>query len=106
MIKNLKKNINRFTRDNTMFSVLSGLLVFQFLEPYTAFAALPWETPLTSLQTSLTGPVARAVCAIVVCVSGLMIALGEGGQFGRLCARLIFGLALAVGFMQIINMFA
>ena len=73
--------------------------------PSYVYAALPWEGPLVQLQTSLTGPVAKAVCAIVVCCSGLFVALGEAGQFGRLCGRLVFGLALAVGFMQILSLF-
>ena len=73
--------------------------------PSYVYAALPWEGPLVQLQTSLTGPVAKAVCAIVVCCSGLFVSLGEAGQFGRLCGRLVFGLALAVGFMQILSLF-
>lgn len=87
------------------YFALSILMLIFMAYPNTTFAALPWEGPLVQLQTSLTGPVAKAVCAIVVCCSGLFVALGEAGQFGRLCGRLVFGLALAVGFMQIISLF-
>ena len=85
--------------------LLTALSLIIINIPSYAYAALPWEGPLVQLQTSLTGPVAKAVCAIVVCCSGLFVALGEAGQFGRLCGRLVFGLALAVGFMQILSLF-
>lgn len=94
------KNENQYKK---LFSKIFMLSVMAY--PNTTLAALPWEGPLVQLQTSLTGPVAKAVCAIVVCCSGLFVALGEAGQFGRLCGRLVFGLALAVGFMQIISLF-
>ena len=84
---------------------LIGIFVFDLLDMNPAYAALPWEGPIETLKESLTGTVAKAICAIVVCVAGLMMALGEGGQFGRMVGRLVFGLALAIGFMQIISMF-
>lgn len=86
-------------------NLLGVLSWMALIYPAKVYAALPWEGPLVQLQTSLTGPVAKAVCAIVVCCSGLFVALGEAGQFGRLCGRLVFGLALAVGFMQILSLF-
>ena len=86
-------------------NVLTVCSWMALIYPAKVHAALPWEGPLVQLQTSLTGPVAKAVCAIVVCCSGLFVALGEAGQFGRLCGRLVFGLALAVGFMQILSLF-
>ncbi len=71
-----------------------------------AFAAsLPWEGPLEMLAESLTGDLAKTVCAAIVCVSGIFIALGEGGPFGRVAGRLIFGLALAIGAMNIVKLF-
>lgn len=85
--------------------LIASLMLGVMLVPVKAYAALPWEGPLVQLQSSLTGPVAKAVCAIVVCCSGIFVALGEAGQFGRLCGRLVFGLALAVGFMQILSLF-
>ena len=99
------KKFNLRLTDAIVMGFFFGLLGVNLVVPESACAALPWETPLTNLRDSLTGPVAKAVTAIVVCVSGLMVALGEGGQFGRLAGRLVFGLALAVGFMQIVNMF-
>lgn len=99
------KKINLRLTDAIVLGFFFGLLGVNLVVPESAFAALPWETPLSELRNSLTGPVAKAVSAIVVCVSGLFVALGEGGQFGRLAGRLVFGLALAMSFMQIVDMF-
>ncbi len=66
---------------------------------------LPWEGPMMTLQRSLTGPVAKAIAMIVVVVAGIFVSLGEGGPAGRLVGRLVFGLGLLFGALQIINAF-
>ena len=66
---------------------------------------LPWERPMYTIQKSLTGPVAKAIAMIVVVVAGIFVALGEGGPAGRLVGRLVFGLGLLFGALQIINAF-
>lgn len=87
------------------FGLMLGFMAYSIVEPSVASAALPWEGPLEELKASITGTVAKAICAIVVCVTGVMIGMGEGGAAGRIALRLVFGLALAIGFMQIISMF-
>lgn len=83
-----------------------AMMVFDVVSASSAFAAsLPWEGPLETLADSLTGPLAKTVCAAVVCVSGIFVALGEGGPFGRLAGRIVFGLALAIGAMNIVKLF-
>jgi type IV secretory pathway VirB2 component (pilin) len=59
--------------------------------------ALPWEGPLTTISNSLTGPVAQAVCLIVIVVTGLMLAFGEAGGTGKKMLRIVFGVAIALG---------
>lgn len=92
-------------KNSFLFGLIIGYFIFLASEPNIAAAALPWEGPLEELKSSITGTVAKAICAIVVCVTGVMIGMGEGGQAGRVALRLVFGLALAIGFMQIITMF-
>lgn len=88
------------------FGLLAAILVTDLLMPGSALAAsLPWEGPLKTLSDSLTGDLAKTVCAAVVCVSGIFVALGEGGPFGRLAGRIVFGLALAIGAMNIVKLF-
>lgn len=91
---------------NPLFlGLMLGFMVYSIIEPSSTSAALPWEGPLEELKSSITGTVAKAICAIVVCVTGVMIGMGEGGAAGRIALRLVFGLALAIGFMQILSMF-
>ena len=98
--------MKKLKRDNVILTgIFLGLMSFKVLAPDAAYAALPWEGPLEELEESITGTVAKVITAIVVCVSGMMIAMGEGGAAGRLALRLVFGLALAIGFMQIVSMF-
>ena len=58
-----------------------------------AFAAengtnLPWEGPLTTLVTSLTGPVAYAISVIAIVALGATLAFG-GGEMGETMKRLL-----------------
>ena len=68
-------------------------------------AEMPWEAPLQEIQSSVTGPVATGVCTIVVVVTGIAIACGEGGGAGRRLLQGICGLALALGVASFISSF-
>ena len=60
-----------------------------------AHAQLPWEAPLTALQNSLTGPVAKAIGVIAMAISGGMLAFG--GELNEFTKRIMMVvLALAV----------
>lgn len=58
-------------------------------------AAMPWETPLQTVQDSLSGPVAKAVGIIAIVVTGLGFAFAEGGSAMRKGVGIVFGLAIA-----------
>lgn len=73
-----------------------GFIGARVLMPSVAAAAdLPWQGPLESVVSSINGPVAKAICLVAICVSGVMMALGEGGPMGRKAGQLIFGISLA-----------
>ncbi len=57
--------------------------------------AMPWEAPLTTIQNSLSGPVAKAVGIIAIVITGLGFAFAEGGSAMRRGVGIIFGLAIA-----------
>ena len=69
------------------------------------YAAMPWEGPLETIQESVTGPVATGVCTIIVVVTGIAIACGEGGGAGRRLLQGVYGLALALGVASFISSF-
>lgn len=49
---------------------------------------LPWEGPLTTLVTSLTGPVAYAISVIAIVALGATLAFA-GGEMGETMKRLL-----------------
>jgi type IV secretion system protein VirB2 len=62
---------------------------------HAAGAGMPWETPLTSLLDSLTGPVAKIIGVAAVVITGLGIAFSEGGSGMRKIVTVAFGLTIA-----------
>ncbi|MGH7812391.1 MAG: TrbC/VirB2 family protein [Candidatus Binataceae bacterium] len=76
--------------------------------PVRAFAAvgggtLPWDAPLTALQTDLQGPVAHAITTAAVIGTGLMWAVSEHGTGVRKMSSLAFGGACALGATQVMT---
>ncbi len=61
----------------------------------TSGTAMPWETPLETIEASLSGPVAKAVGIIAIVVTGLGFAFAEGGSAMRKGIGIVFGLAIA-----------
>jgi type IV secretory pathway VirB2 component (pilin) len=61
----------------------------------TGGAAMPWETPLQTVQDSLAGPVAKAIGIIAIVITGLGFAFAEGGSAMRKGIGIVFGLAIA-----------
>jgi type IV secretory pathway VirB2 component (pilin) len=60
-----------------------------------AGTAMPWEAPLTTVQNSLSGPVAKAIGIIAIVITGLGFAFAEGGSAMRKGIGIVFGLAIA-----------
>lgn len=60
------------------------------------FADSPWETAVTNLQTSFTGPIAKGLSLVALVVGGLMFAYSESGS-KKVFAGIVFGLGMALG---------
>ncbi len=90
--------IDAFERTALLRAGLAGLL-----SALPAAATMgPWETAVTNLQTTFTGPIATGLSLIAVIVGGLMFAFGEGGS-KRALAGIIFGIGMAVSAQNFIN---
>ena len=61
----------------------------------TTSSAMPWEAPLTTIENSLAGPVAKAIGVIAIVITGLGFAFAEGGSAMRKGIGIVFGLAVA-----------
>lgn len=75
------------------------MLVFSVLADQalaaTTGTAMPWESPLQTIASSITGPVAKALGVIAVALTGLGIAFSEGGSSMRKGLGIVFGLSIA-----------
>lgn len=73
----------------------------------TASAQLPWESPLTTLQTSLTGPVAKSIGVIALAVAGGMLAFGgELSDFTKRILMVVLALSVMLLASNFMSMFA
>jgi type IV secretion system protein VirB2 len=61
----------------------------------TSGTSMPWETPLQTVQDSLSGPVAKAIGIIAIVMTGLGFAVAESGSVVRKGIGIVFGLAIA-----------
>src|SRR6266851_9822687 len=84
-------------------SIVYAYGMITFVWPVRAFAAiaaggaLPWDTPLTTLQTDLQGPVAHAITTAAVIGTGIMWSVSEHGTGVRKMSAVAFGGACALG---------
>ena len=77
------------------FGVLTSLFLTGVAEAGTTSGALPWEGPLRTIASSLTGPVAFSVALIGIFSTGATLVWGgEMNEFARRAALL--GLIVAV----------
>ena len=65
-------------------TLVTAALVFGLRLHAAAAGNLPWERPMTTIATSLTGPVAYAIGLIGIAIAGgAMLWGGELTEFGR-----------------------
>jgi len=83
-------------------SRLYGWISLLALNPAPAFAqADPWTASANNLKTAFTGPIATALIAVAVVVTGMVFAFSEG-QGKRQLAGLTFGGAVALGAVRLV----
>jgi type IV secretory pathway VirB2 component (pilin) len=79
----------------TLVVAAALILASPALAGATSSTAMPWETPLQTVQDSLSGPVAKAIGIIAIVITGLGFAFAEGGSAMRKGVGIVFGLAIA-----------
>ena len=99
-------------RDALFYSGLAVLLAFLALAPQHAFASvgtggsLPYESWLTDLRNSVTGPVAFTLSIIgIVVAGGVLIFGGDLNGFFRTLIFLVLVMALLVGAQNVMSSF-
>jgi type IV secretory pathway VirB2 component (pilin) len=85
------------------FGVLTIALPARAFAAAAAGGALPWDQPLTTLQTDLQGPVAHSITTAAIIGAGLTWAFSEHGTGARKMSALAFGGAAALGATQLMT---
>lgn len=77
------------------YVVLALLVLLLPVLAHASGSGMPWESWLQRILDSISGPVAKIVGAIVIILSGLGMASGEGGAGARKWIMVAFGLSIA-----------
>ena len=103
-MKRSKRLWDRWTaRVSYLLTVVTIVWPVKVMAAVAAGGALPWDTPLTTLQTDLQGPVAHAVTTAAVIGTGLMWSVSEHGTGVRKMSALAFGGSCALGATQLMT---
>ena len=96
----------------TVLYIVAAIVVFFMLAPQHAFASegtggsLPYESWLTNLRNSVTGPVAFALSIIgIVVAGGILIFGGELNGFFRTLIFIVLVMALLIGAQNMMGTF-
>ena len=102
----------QFNRNTYLYRGMLALLFVILFAPQPAFASegtggsLPYESWLTNLRNSVTGPVAFAVSLIgIVVAGGVLIFGGELNGFFRTLIFIVLVMALLVGAQNMMSTF-
>jgi type IV secretion system protein TrbC len=71
--------------------------VWSLAEAAPTGPAMPWDGPLNTILTSLSGTVAHVLITVAVIVTGLVFAFTEHGSGARRLFGVAFGGAIALG---------
>jgi type IV secretory pathway VirB2 component (pilin) len=72
-----------------------ALVVLGATSAWASSAGMPWETPMTSIVNSVTGPVAKALGALTLLATGFGVAFSEGSHLQRKVLFAVLGLSIA-----------
>lgn len=64
---------------------------------HAAGGGLPWESPMTQVLNSLTGPVAKFAAVGVIMLTGIAFAVSESGTVMKKALGAVFGLSIMLG---------
>ena len=81
-----------------IFFVVLMLLGSQIALAASMGGGLPWESPLSSIKDSLTGPVAGAISLVAIVVAGAVLIFGgDFSAFVRALINVVLVISILVG---------
>lgn len=90
-------------KKNFSVTKINFVVVFLGISIMSFAGGMPWETPLSNIQESLTGPVAKTISIISIAVCGLSMAFGEGGGIFGKATKIVLGISIALGASTLIS---
>jgi len=76
-------------------SLASASLFVATVPALAAGSNMPWEQPLNQILQSIEGPVTKVIAVLVIIMTGLSLAFGDGGGGFRRLIQIVFGLSIA-----------
>jgi type IV secretion system protein VirB2 len=77
-------------------AVPAAVISFAFAPAaWASGTGMPWETPMTQIEDSLTGPVAKALGVFAIVMFGVMFAFSEHGSSLRKGMAILMGISIA-----------
>lgn len=84
----------------SFFIALVAVLIGSSEVAYASGSGMPWETPLTTIKTSITGPVAMVVSILAIVAVGITLIFG--GDMQGFIRQLLY-VTLVVGLIVMAN---
>ena len=75
--------------------ILATLFLFSLVG--VAYAQLPWDSTLTTVESDMTGTVAKILSVVAVVVAGVGFAHSEDGSWKKTAFKVALGVTLAMG---------
>jgi type IV secretion system protein VirB2 len=102
MVKKMRKMTGRLVDlvTSKRFLTMVGLALVSNALAYasTSTTGLPWETPLQTVQQSLTGPVAAGISVVGIAAGGMALVFGgELSEFAKRSCYAVIATAVIVG---------
>jgi type IV secretion system protein VirB2 len=102
MVKKMRKMTGRLVGlvTSRRFLTMAGLALVSNALAYasTSTTGLPWETPLQTVQQSLTGPVAAGISVVGIAAGGMALVFGgELSEFAKRSCYAVIATAVIVG---------
>ena len=85
---------------NVLFLIKDVLMLasfFLFSLVGVAYAGLPWDSTLATVEGDMTGTVAKVLSVVAVVIAGVGFAHSEDGSWKKTAFKVALGVSLAMG---------
>lgn len=94
----MKTHISKFHHSAiARLSLAGAVYALTTMDALAAVGGLPWDTPISTLQNDLTGPVATGVSVVAFLAAGAALVFGEElGGIAKKALFVVLGVAMIV----------